>query len=97
MLSMPCSHYFFEQLIPANSIVLPVNNFGANYLQLSVCSKGVNAAKLDRFGQVGEAGRFGSSGFLCFQYHKLRHKRSLRWRLMPVPYIASTAIQQPTP
>ncbi len=46
--------YYSEQLIPADSIVLPVNNFGANYLQLSVCSKGVNAAKLERFGQVGE-------------------------------------------
>lgn len=41
-----------EQRIPSDSIVLPVNNFGANYLQLSVCSKGVSAAKLTHFGQV---------------------------------------------
>lgn len=43
-----------QQLIPADSVLLPVNNFGANYLQLSVCSKDVNAAKLSHFGQVGE-------------------------------------------
>lgn len=41
-----------KQRIPSDSIVLPVNNFGANYLQLSVCSKGVSAAKLIHFGQV---------------------------------------------
>ncbi|CAM9942492.1 unnamed protein product [Ectocarpus sp. 4 AP-2014] len=38
--------------IPSDAIVLPVNNFGANYLQLSVCSKGVSASKLTHFGQV---------------------------------------------
>eukprot|EP00752_Nemacystus_decipiens_P014199 g12628.t1 len=41
-----------DPLIPADSVLLPVNNFGANYLQLSVCSKDVNAAKLSHFGQI---------------------------------------------
>eukprot|EP00903_Cladosiphon_okamuranus_P012198 g11441.t1 len=41
-----------DPLIPADSVLLPINNFGANYLQLSVCSKDVNAAKLSHFGQI---------------------------------------------
>lgn len=32
--------------------ILPVNNFGKNYLQFSVCDKGVNPAALSRFNEI---------------------------------------------
>lgn len=42
-----------EQQLPAETSIVPLNNFGANYLRLSVCSKDIDTTKLLRFGQVG--------------------------------------------
>ena len=45
-----------------DSIYLPINNFGANYLQLSVCSKSLSAAKLTHFGQVSHPSPYSLQG-----------------------------------
>lgn len=58
VLRFSCSLLYTKEL-PENSILLPVNNFGSNYLQLSVCSKGLSETKLRKFGQAS----FGTSCF----------------------------------
>lgn len=82
-----CPHPVFsysQQLLPADSVLLPVNNFGANYLQLSVCSKDVNAAKLNHFGQVGQNWRF-LRWFRALSSHELPERELTQ--IVPRPHV----------